>query len=372
VARALDQHLSPLPSPFPYQGPLEPDQVAGRDALCRDLAERLVGRRLTALLGPRRYGKTSVLRRVLSDLEQVGPTPVWIDLYGLTSLADFAARLDDGLDAVRGPLRQLLDRVAAGTALTLGAVKLELRGASRERPDPALSVRALLDVLVRAAEHQPVVVAFDEFSGIAGANGAAGLLRTALQHHYARLGLVFAGSEPSMMRTLFTHQAAPFYGQADLLELGPLEQSAVVEIIAGGFARTARDAGPVASRIAEAASGHPQRSMQLADAAWRATPIGTAADQATWEATLHIVRADVAAGLERLYAELPTGQQKVMRALATSGTLYGAASRNLDLANGTATAARAALLDHGHVRSEDGKATIVDPLFADWIRHRFP
>lgn len=371
MGSVLRYHLGVDRSPFPYQGPLEPGQVAGRESLVRDLAERLVEHRLTVLVGPRRYGKTSVLRRVLSDLEQVGPTSVWVDLYALTSLADLAARLDDGLDAVRGPLRQALGRVAAAASLQIGGIKVEMRGAARDRPDPALMVSALLEVLVRAAETTPLVIAFDEFSGISGVAGAAGMLRTGLQHHYQHLGIVFAGSEPSMMRTLFTAQAQPFYGQADLIEIGPLPAAAVFDIVSEGFEATKRDAGPLPDRIAAFAGGHPQRSMQLADAAWRATVEGESAGVGTWELTLEQVRTEVAGGLERLYAGLPLGQQKVLRALAATGSIYGRTARIHDLAKGTATAARAALVDHGHVREADGRTVIVDPLLADWLRRRF-
>ena len=340
--------------------------------MVRDLSQRLLDRRVTVLLGPRRYGKTSLLRRVLADLEQAGSTPVWVDLYALSSLADLAARLDDGLDAVQGPLRRALSRMAAPESITIGAVKVEMRSTGRDRRDPALTVQALLDVLVRAAKNRSTVVAFDEFSGIAGVEGAAGLLRTGLQHSYQQLGLVFAGSEPSMMRTLFTSQAEPFYGQADLVEIGPLPPLAVVEIVSDGFAATGRGAGPVPERIASFAEGHPQRSMQLADAAWRNTPPGTAADTGTWEVTLEEVRAQVAGGLERLHAALPGGQQKVLRALARTGSIYGTAARSHDLPKGTATSARATLIDHGHVREVGGRTVIVDPLLADWLRYRFP
>ena len=204
-------------SPFPYQGPLAPEQVRGREDLIADLATRLADHRVTALLGPRRFGKTSTLRRVLFDLQGVSTDAVWIDLYELTSLADLAARIDAGLDAVRGPLRQALDRIASALEVSLGTISVALRGRASDRPDPALTIAALLRTMVTAAEGHSLVVAFDEFSGVASVDGAAGLLRTGLQHHYQNLGIVFAGSEPSLMRTLFTDQAQPFYGQADLV-----------------------------------------------------------------------------------------------------------------------------------------------------------
>ena len=358
-------------SPFPYQGPLAPEQVSGRDELARDLAERLTDRRLTALLGPRRYGKTSLLKRVTSDLAGVGPDTVWIDLYELSSMADLAGAVDRGLAGVTGPVRRILDSVAGTMSLNLGVVGVELSKGVRERRDPVLTVRALLQVLVRTAERQDLVLVLDEFSGIADVRGAAGLLRTELQHHYQDLGIVFAGSQPSTMRALFTDQAQPFFAQADLVELGPLADGAVVDIVEDGFDRTGRGTGGVTSRLVRAAEGHPQRAMQLADALWRATPEGATAGDATWEEALADVRANVDNGSERLYALLPAGHQKTLRAVASGGSVYGTAADVVDLAPGTARAAVDALIGNGYLTRRDERLTVVDPLLADWIRRRF-
>ncbi len=359
-------------SPFPYQGPLAPEQVTGRDELRRDLAERLVDRRLTALLGPRRYGKTSLLKRVTADLEGVGPDTVWIDLYELSSMADLAAAVDRGLSAVKGPVRRTLDSVAGTLSLHLGVVGVELAKGGRSRPDPVLTVRNLLQVLVRTAERRDLVVVFDEFAGVAGVRGATGLLRTELQHHYQALGIVFAGSQPSTMRTLFTDQAEPFFAQADLLELGPLSTEAVVAAVEDGFARTGRGTGDVTSRLAAFAEGHPQRAMQLADAVWRLTPEEAVADDRTWEEALADVRSNVDSGSERLFALMPSGHQKTLRAVASGGSIYGTAADVVDLAPGTARAAVEALVGSGYLVRRDGRLVVVDPLLADWIRRRFP
>ncbi|NND74679.1 MAG: ATP-binding protein [Ilumatobacter sp.] len=363
------------PSPFPYHGPLTPDRVAGREELAQDLAERLMERRLTALLGPRRYGKTSLLRRVTADLREVGPETVWIDLYELNSMADLAGAIDHGLAQVQGPVRRALDSLSDGLSFRLGFLGVALTKSARQRPDPILAVRSLLRVLVETAQRHPLIVAFDEFSGIADVKGAAGLLRTELQHHFAELGIVFAGSQPSTMRMLFTDQAQPFFAQADLIELGPLSDGAIVQITDDGFAETGRNAGPTGRRIADFVRGHPQRAMQLADATWRHTePSETAIDE-DFEEALGDVRASVDSGSERLFAMLPTGHQKTLRVLASGGSIYGTAASVLDLSTGTATGAVESLLGNGYLTREmigdERHYEIVDPLFADWITRRF-
>src|SRR5207302_6190579 len=101
----------------------------------------------------------------------------------------------------------------------------------------------LLDTLVEAGESHPAIVVFDEFPGIVRVPGAAGLLRTKLQHHFQTIGLLFAGSQPSLMRTLFTERTEPFYAQADLVPIGPLPATAVEAIVGDGFGATGRDSG---------------------------------------------------------------------------------------------------------------------------------
>ncbi|MGH9267241.1 MAG: hypothetical protein ACRD0D_03595, partial [Acidimicrobiales bacterium] len=299
-------------------------------------------------------------------------TTVWVDLYEVTSMADVAVRFDDALATPAGRFATAARNLAAGVALNLGVVKVDLTGPARNRPDPALALRGLLDVLVSTARRHPTLLVIDEFSSISRVAGAAGALRTALQHHYGDLGILFAGSQPAMMRTLFTARPEPFFGQADLLELGPLASRAVEAIVSGGFAATGRHAGAVPGRIVAFARGHPQRTMQLADAVWRHTPAGATADDAGWAAAADDVRGATADGLERLYSRLPRGERDVLRAVARGGSIYGTEAGLLDLSAGTATHARRALLDAGDLADTPRGLVIVDPLLADWARERFP
>jgi hypothetical protein len=358
-------------SPFPYQGPLDPDQVRAREPLITDLVERVTEHRVTALLGPRRYGKTSVMRRVAADVGAAGVLVVWVDLYEVSSMADLATRLDTAL-AVAGATDDRVTRFASAMQLRLGVVHVELRRPPAQRPDPLTTVHVQLDVLTEVARARPVLAVVDEFSGIARVGGAAGLLRTHLQPHYQQLGLLFAGSAPSMMRTLFSVQEQPFYSQADLIELAPFTTEEVVAIVGDGFTTTSRQAGDLGARIAEFAGGHPQRTMQAADAAWRLTAPGGTATATIWADALADVRAGTASGLERLYSSLQPRERDVLRIVAGGGSPFGSAAELFELGPGAAQHARQSLIDSGHLRRSNGTISLVDPVLADWIQHRFP
>jgi hypothetical protein len=352
-------------SPFPHHGPLEPHQVHGREVLIDDLVARVSAHRPTVLVAPRRYGKTSVLGCVEDRLGET-VTTVRVDLYELRSWADLAVRLDAALSAVPAAHRRGLDRVAAGLEVNLGVVKASLTRPNR--PDADMTADRLLEVLVTHARNTPTVVVFDEFSSITRLSGAAGLLRTKLQHEYQRLGLLFAGSEPSTMKMLFTGSDQPFYAQADLVDVPPLDLAALVDVVDRGFGGE-QPAG-LAGRIHAFTGGHPQRSMQLADAAWMAVRDGVD-EPSVWEAALARCRAATADSHEMRFSGLSPADQAVMRLAATDGVLFGRGAELLSLSRSSAQLARQHLVELGQIEIVAGRAVVVDPLYSDWIRNRF-
>ncbi len=360
-------------SPFPFFGPLRAEQVEGRHDLIADLTARISARRVTALLGPRRYGKTSLLRRVAADLAAGGGTVLWFDLYEVQSMADLAIRLDDGMTDVGSEVGETLRTIAIGANLNLGLIRLNLTGPSAQRPDPSAVVHGQMQALIELSKRSPLVLIFDEFSSLATVDGAPGLLRTHLQNHYQEIGLVFAGSEPSMMLGMFTDQNQPFYSQAELINIAPFSAMEVQEIVAAGFKRTGRSSGDIPSRIYGLTGGHPQRSMQMADMVWQLTEPGEEAATAVWEIAVTSVREEVAGGLERLFSSFRGPERAVLRIVASGGSIFGAAADLLDLSSGSAQHARGSLLDHGHLRKRDaGPLELTDPLMADWLRQTLP
>jgi hypothetical protein len=358
-------------SPFPFQGPLEPTDVTGRDELVADLVRRITSRRVTALLGPRRYGKTSVLRKVATELDEM--SVVWVDLYEVSSMADVAARFDRALSEVSDDrFARAARRVAGSLSLNLGVLRVELRGPAKERPDPEIAFAALLEVLVKAAERHATLLIIDEFSFIAKVPAAAGALRTALQHRYRDVGIVFAGSQPSMMRSLFTKRSEPFYGQAELVDIAPLDLATVEAIVAAGFATTDRSSGPVGGLTYRFAHGHPMRTMQLADACWTLTEPRSVATPEIWADAVEALRRSENEPAERIFSGFADGEKAVLRSVAISGSVYGTEAALLGVAGGAAANARQRLLDSGDLIRAGKGVAVTDPIMADWLRRRFP
>lgn len=357
-------------SPFRYQGPLDANQVRGRDGLLADLTERVTERRVTALLGPRRFGKTSVLRRLAADLTEV--STIAVDLFGVQTHADLVVRLSAAMREAVPQVRDPAVELSVQAGIDLGGLQAKLALSPSRRPDARALFDELVQMLVTVAQRTPLLAVFDEFQSITAVEGATAVLRTHLQDHYADLGLVFAGSAPSAMRALFTRHDQPFFNQADLVTIEPLDLAAVHDIVTEGFAATGRDPGAVAGQIFELTGGHPQRTMRAADQVWRHTGPGERADQ-VWGRALLSLREAEAAVLAATYDDLNATEKKVVRIYANGGALYGAAAERLDLSPGAATHARDRLLADGKLRhDDDGDVVVTDPLLADWLVARLP
>ncbi len=357
-------------APFPYQGPLEPDQVRGRDELLADLAERVTERRVTALLGPRRFGKTSVLRRLAADLTEV--STIQVDLFGVQAYADLVVRLSTAMREAVPEVRDPAVELSVQAGIDLGGLQAKLALSPSKRPNARRLFDELVQMLVALAARTPLLIVFDEFQSITTIEGAAAVLRTHLQQHYSRIGLVFAGSAPTAMRNVFTRHDQPFFNQADLVTIEPLELAAVHAILAEGFAATGRDPGAVAGQIFALTGGHPQRTMRAADQVWRHTGPGERADQ-VWGRALMTLREAEAAVLAATYDDLTTTEKKVARIYANGGAIYGSAAERLQLSPGAAAHARDRLLADGKLRhGPDDEVVVTDPLLADWLVQRLP
>ena len=82
-------------NPFVYSRPISPADLVDRHGETHELLTKAVGGHYVRLYAPRKYGKTSLLKRALRDGEhQEGLIPILVDLYRVNSLADVTIRFE--------------------------------------------------------------------------------------------------------------------------------------------------------------------------------------------------------------------------------------------------------------------------------------
>lgn len=367
-------------SPFVFEGPVPPDQLAGREEELAALRDRATHGRFCLLYAPRRYGKTSLIGRLAADAGRDRDLVVVpVDLQGVLTLDDISRRIAAayrglGRSAVRDAALRVLAASADAMMRSAGRkVGLDLGGGlirpHQHSPDAALE--ALLDVPWEVAGRTGtrLLVVFDEFQAIADVKRADAVLRSKIQHQRERVSYLFSGSEQSVLAALFAERAAPLYGQAERFELGPLPDDVATDYVTGRFAETDKAPGEALSPLVAAAEGHPQRLNLLAHYVWAQVPSGGEATADAWLAALDAALSHARSEFDAIWSSLGAGQRKALRVASWGEPISGAAALRLGLVGGGATSARQGLVRAG-ILDEAGR--VIDPLLAAWMRRSYP
>ena len=105
-----------MASPFIYEEPVPRESLIDRAAELQGLCDRALDARNSRLEGPRRFGKTSLIRALLLAAEDAGAVPVEVNFLGCVTAADVADRIER---AYSGQLTGSLRRWFEGLARTL-------------------------------------------------------------------------------------------------------------------------------------------------------------------------------------------------------------------------------------------------------------
>ncbi|MGH9000351.1 MAG: hypothetical protein ACRDY7_13290, partial [Acidimicrobiia bacterium] len=316
-------------SPFVFEGPAPPSDVIGRDEIIAALWSRAVGGRFVLLLAPRRFGKTSVVHRLRRDAEDTKELAVvLVDLLGVQTIADVVARFRPAWsDLADGPLQKAADKVLRYLPeLTAGVGPVSVMArAPRDQDAATRSLEEWLRVPDRVAERlgRRVLVVLDEFQAVAAVPPVDAVIRSVIQHQRERVSYLFAGSEQSLLDSLFSRRAAPLYGQAERITLPGLDADPLGRFIDAKFAATGRAVdGPALAALLDLAAGHPQRAMLLAHHLWEHTAEGTSADPATLADAVDTALAYGEPEFTATMALLSDAQRKTLRLAAWGQPLY--------------------------------------------------
>ena len=376
----LEQLCSILTSinPFSYSRPVPPSELIDRDSEAAEILDKALGGTNLRLMAPRRFGKTSLLKRVIGDAQAHGLAAVYVDFFGVLTLADVAARIEAAYaEALEGQLkswfrgiqRRLRPTLSIGTA---EPVPTTLDLSLDPQAEPPLLERLALPRELHERTGARVLVVFDEFQDVIQAKDRAdAVIRSEIQHHGDAASYVFAGSQLGMMRALFTDKRRAMYGQSWPIELPPLDPVDVADYVSAAFLKTDRSADDVMGSLLDAAQGHPQRTMLFAHALWDEVAPGEAATGEHWDSAFGVAMNVARDELRAIWTGLSTGQRRVLTAIAeNSEGLYAGGRRHGGSRGGAVKSSAQALLDLGEIAEDDSTATsyrVVDPMLRLWI-----
>jgi uncharacterized protein len=234
------------------------------------------------LIGPRRFGKTSILRAAEANLTDAGKVVLRYDAEAFDDIGSLAAALLAGavrkyssaLDRAQAIARKFF--VALKPSLTLDPSDGKITVAVGVEPGARLgAVPLFTDVLngierLAAEDGRSALVVIDEFQQVVAEAGqkAERQIRAAVQKHRA-VGYVFAGSSSRMMTEMIATSNRAFWQLGDQLHLGPIPRPAFIDFLRKGFelAGATIEAGAL-EHILDVGEDVPYNVQQLASECW--------------------------------------------------------------------------------------------------------
>lgn len=362
-------------NPFVYSRPLSPDDIVDRDEETRELLTKALGGHYVRLYAPRKYGKTSLLKRALRDgAAEEGLISIHVDLYRVMSLGDVLVRFERAYSAqLKGSLHAKVEAFLkrTGIGLSLGAYGISAKLQLDPRFDPIPALHALLSLpeeLERSGGFR-AFIALDEFQDINNIPGLDGLLRSHIQYQGDVASYVFAGSEADMMEQLFGDKTRPLYGSAVPMRLGRLMDADIAAYVVDRFERTGRGVGDALAPLLSSAQGHPKQAMLLAHRVWEQVAAGETGTLEDWSLAHDAALAELEAEFDAQWRRLTVSEQKTLRAVVEgNGAPYTASVlERLNLSKTMVQKALPKLKAHADVEADGQRLRLVDPLFAEWI-----
>lgn len=222
------------------------------------------------LISPRRFGKTSLIQKVVKELSR----PVFVlNLQLLTDTEDFASHL---LKLVfrQFPLERIKHLIAHFhfvPTLSTNPMTDGIELSFQPMADTFLLLEDVFTLIEKLGEkgERPIVV-LDEFQEIKVLDkNLDRKLRSILQTH-SHVNYVFLGSQESMMHEIFEKKKSPFYHFGYLMRLDKISDTDFLHFLQGGFLLLGeeREVKEVSKQIIAFTGCHPYYTQQLAFQVW--------------------------------------------------------------------------------------------------------
>jgi uncharacterized protein len=370
-------------NPFTYGDLVADESFTDRQDELTQLKSDILNGQNVAVIAPRRYGKSSLVRAALSELIGDGVLVVEVDLMATPTKERLAGKLAKSIDHDIAPTvfkakehLKIFQTLRVAPVVTLdpdGSLSFSF-SASRAADDIDDTLERLLELpaTIAADTGKQVVVFFDEFQEVTDIDPNLPALMRSIFQKQQHVSHVYAGSKRHMMHRLFNDENEPFYRSAKTMEIDLIPTSLFNEFIRERFDATERGVSDEAlDRLLVITKGHPYATQELAYALWEVVPDGFAATVADLDDALQAVLHSEHAHFTLVWQNTTKPQKLLLQALAREvGKPFSVRYRDRHGLPSTSHIQRAIvplIEEELVVKEERGTYDIAEPFLREWI-----
>lgn len=372
-------------NPFIIGGYVSPEYFCDREQESKELLSALLNNRNTAIISPRRMGKTGLIQHCLRFPKVRDHFyTFFIDIYATGSLSELVYMLGKEIfDTLKSKGKRFLDQFFNVISSLRPAFKLDpLTGLPvfdigiGEIARPEYSLEQIFTYLEGADRH--CIIAIDEFQQITRypEKNIEAILRTYMQR-CTNATFVFAGSQRQLMQAIFFSPSRPFYQSVTLIPLGSIALDDYQDFIITHMERDDKKISDMLiERVYTLFQGHTWYMQNIFNRLYAAMRPG---EECTLQMVTDYVRITVNAYepmFEAIVSLLPMRQKELIFAIAKEGKAREVTSSGFIRKHGlksssTVQSALRQLLDKEFVTAEGDAYIVYDRFFGLWLAENF-
>jgi len=230
-------------NPFQFGGLVDDPYFIDRKEELSEIKISLAQRQNMVIYAPRRYGKTSLIKRVAREMEANGHPVVYLDFFRVYSKFRFIELYSQIiLSKQTGGIEKALKWFKAQVSGLTPTVSLNQEGEPvfgmgyLQGKPTSEDIIQILKLPEKLYSGKQVVVVFDEFQEISGLNGESfeKEIRSVIQEQN-HVSYVFMGNKTHLMLDMFNQKERAFYQSAKLYPLGKIPLIEMRKFVSQGF-----------------------------------------------------------------------------------------------------------------------------------------
>lgn len=268
-----------MESPFLFGKTVSSERFNNRTKDLQRLTDNFISQVNTIIISPRRWGKSSLVKKVAASLHGRQTKIVMIDMMGIRNEEGFykalatatvkatSNKVEEWIATCKQFLKSVTPKISVGSE-PMQELEISFEWKSLEKNYPEI---LNLPEKIALAKNIKIIVCLDEFQNLANFDEPELFqkrLRSEWQHH-TKVCYCLYGSRQHMMTELFTKQSKPFYKFGEIIFLPKIQREAWVQFILRQFTATRKKiAAELAEEIAATVKDHSYYVQQLSHLVW--------------------------------------------------------------------------------------------------------
>lgn len=264
-----------LQKPFVFGQAISGNHFIGREREQKRLEANFSHGINTVLMAPRRWGKTSLVKRTMDEIQSEIVKVVYIDAYFCRNEYDFYNHFAESiLRQTNSKFEQWTD--AAAEFLTRLTPKISYNFPSAEEYSVSLGITPRthqpeevlqLPEIIAQRKNIHLIVCIDEFQQIGEFEDSLTVqkrMRSVWQHQQ-HVNYCLFGSKKHLLQNMFLKSSYPFYKFGDIIPLEPIQEHLWIPYLQQGFRSWGKElSAELAAEICNMVQLHPSYVQQLA------------------------------------------------------------------------------------------------------------